>query len=188
MAITSIRTGSRFLFPMPLLKCHDVASRTSTCPSTIQNQPTCCLLHWDHKFLMPLLDNLRIQTPKIAGVLNNDIVFQQRILCWGEENVVVFKVSFIKLLNATERGKFHMVSRCFLIVSSTPHFSLTAWHFDMVCLTFPSTTLPSFMSLYISIYLSLSNYVYHSHFLGQGEGGDKWKFFFCDRHFFSLLS
>lgn len=48
----------------------------------------------------------------------------------------------------------------------------------MVCLTFPSTTLPNFMSLslYIFIYLSLSNYAYHSHFLGEGEVGDKQKF------------
>lgn len=75
---------------------------------------------------MPVLDNLWIQTCKTAGILNNDIVFQQRTLLGGEENVVVFKVSFIKLLNATECGKFHMVSQDFLIVPSTPHFSLTA--------------------------------------------------------------
>lgn len=43
VAITSIRTGSCFLFQIPLLKSHDAPSLTSACPSTIQNQPTCHL-------------------------------------------------------------------------------------------------------------------------------------------------
>lgn len=79
-AIMSIRTGSRFLFPKPLFKHHDAPSRTSACPSTIQKQPTCSLLHRDHNFLMPVLDNVWIQTRKTGGGLNNGIVFQQRTL------------------------------------------------------------------------------------------------------------
>lgn len=167
IAITSIKSGSGFLF--------DASLKMPWCSKLYLYLPICnlkcCLLHQDHKFLMPVLDNLWIQTRKTAGILNHDIVFQQRTLLCGEENVVVFKVSFINLLNATECGKFHMVSQDFLIVPSTPHFSLTAWHFYMMCLTFPSTTLPSFISL------SLSDYVYNSHLLGQGETGDKQKLF-----------
>lgn len=59
----------------------------------------------------------------------------------------------------------------FLIVSSTPCFLLTAWHFDMVMsyFSFPSTALPSFMSL--SVYLPLSNYIYIILILGEcGKG------------------
>lgn len=41
MAITSIRTGSCFLFLMSLIKCHNASSGTSAYPSTVQNQPTC---------------------------------------------------------------------------------------------------------------------------------------------------
>lgn len=45
MAITSMRTGSCFLFLMSLVKCHNASSGNSADPSTIQNQPTCYLLH-----------------------------------------------------------------------------------------------------------------------------------------------
>lgn len=90
MAVTSISTGSRFLFPMPLLKCHDALCRTSACLSTVQNHPTFYLLHQDHKFLLPVLDNLWIQTCETAGVLNNHIVCQKRTLFGVEENEIVF--------------------------------------------------------------------------------------------------
>lgn len=59
----------------------------------------------------------------------------------------------------------------FFFVSSTPCFSITAWHFDMIMsyFSFPSTALPSFMSL--SVYLPLSNYIYMILILGGwGKG------------------
>lgn len=68
--MTSIGTGSCFLFQIPLLQSH----AASAYPSAIQNQPTCHLTYRDHKFLIPVLDNLWMKTCKIVGVLNNYIL------------------------------------------------------------------------------------------------------------------
>lgn len=69
----------------------------------------------------------------------------------------VFRVSFIK---------FHMVCWYFLIVSFTPCFSLSAWHFDTVM---SSLNHSSHLHVPLYIYLPLSDYVYQSYFLGGVE-------------------
>lgn len=60
----------------------------------------------------------------------------------------------------------------------------------MVCLTFPSTTLPNFMSLSLSIYpFTYLCLTMHIILISWGRGREETsRNLFCDRHLFSLLS